>query len=132
MIPTEAKLRIARPTDNLDKIAKMNINGLGFEKLADFKNHRGFDGIIIGHPEHIYHLEFTHHRGTLVGRAPTKDNLLIFYLSDEKQWKYCCENMNLAGFNEVDSYNPYWDEKGKTFEDMDGYRVVLQNQKWIV
>lgn len=25
---------------------------------------------------------------------------------------------------------PYWDRKGKTFEDPDGYRVVLQQSSW--
>ncbi len=35
--------------------------------------------------------------------------------------------MQEAGFSLVPSYNPYWDRTGKTFEDIDGYRVVLQN-----
>ncbi len=26
--------------------------------------------------------------------------------------------------------NPYWDKLGRTFEDPDGYRVVLQNADW--
>jgi hypothetical protein len=30
----------------------------------------------------------------------------------------------------VRSYNPYWEEAGVTFEDPDGYRVVLQNAEW--
>lgn len=39
--------------------------------------------------------------------------------------------MVMAGFNETKSYNPYWDVVGKTFEDIDGYRVVLQNRQWV-
>ncbi|HCG8759905.1 TPA: prolyl endopeptidase [Vibrio parahaemolyticus] len=35
-----------------------------------------------------------------------------------------------AGFMLVLSYNAYWDVAGKTFEDVDGYRVVLQNREW--
>jgi prolyl oligopeptidase len=35
-----------------------------------------------------------------------------------------------AGFKEVKSYNVYWDVVGKTFEDIDGYRIVLQNREW--
>ena len=30
----------------------------------------------------------------------------------------------------VKSYNPWWDNGGKTFEDIDGYRVVLFNTRW--
>ena len=40
--------------------------------------------------------------------------------------------MIAAGFVQVESYNEYWDVVGKTFEDIDGYRVVLQNQEWSV
>jgi YycE-like protein len=32
-----------------------------------------------------------------------------------------------CGFEPVASFNLYWDKVGKTFEDPDGYRVVLQN-----
>jgi YycE-like C-terminal domain len=35
-----------------------------------------------------------------------------------------------AGFREVPSYNAYWDLRGGTFEDIDGYRVALQKAAW--
>ncbi|EEZ39741.1 hypothetical protein VDA_000761 [Photobacterium damselae subsp. damselae CIP 102761] len=35
-----------------------------------------------------------------------------------------------AGFNVVENINPYWESVGKTFEDIDGYRLVLQNLDW--
>lgn len=130
MITTTAVLRVARPTDNLAAITKMYITGLGFQILAEFQDHNGFDGTIIGHPQHNYHFEFTHHRGTMVGKAPTQDNLLVFYIADKKIWQECCNNMLAAGFTKVTSYNPYWDVNGQTFEDLDGYRVVLQYQTW--
>jgi len=78
-------------------------------------------------------LEFTHHQGATVGKAPTKDNLLIFYIPEipEKTiWAACCEKMKAAGFTLVTAYNDYWDLIGQTFEDIDGYRVVLQNRAW--
>ena len=83
MIPQTAKLRVARPTDNLDKITKMYVDGLGFKLIGSFEDHNGFDGSIIGHESHNYHLEFTHHRGTKVGRAPSQDNLLVFYFAED-------------------------------------------------
>jgi hypothetical protein len=123
-------IRIARPTDNLKEIGEMYKRGLDFSILAQFENHYDFDGLILGKPKLNYHIEFTHHRGTKVGKAPTKDNLLVFYVQNSKEWKKDCDKMKEAGFREVESYNPYWDIKGKTFEDIDGYRVVLQNQNW--
>ncbi|MDF1781504.1 MAG: VOC family protein [Alcanivoracaceae bacterium] len=130
MIPTSSVLRVARPTDKLEDITAMYISGLGFQLLGSFKDHNGFDGSIIGHPNHAYHLEFTHHSGTVVGRAPTQDNLLVFYIADHSAWLESCKNMKAAGFIGVQSYNSYWDAAGKTFEDLDGYRVVLQNSEW--
>ncbi len=126
----ETKIRIARPTDNLSQITTMYIDGLGFSLLSSFHDHEGFSGSIIGHSHHLYHLEFTSHSGQKVGRAPTQDNLLIFYIPDKTTWQLRCEAMTAAGFTPVTSYNPYWENCGKTFEDIDGYRVVLQNDSW--
>ena len=123
-------LRVARPTDNLEKIASLYEKGLGYIRLSEFSDHDGFDGIIIGKPGHPYHLEFTTHNSTIAGKAPTKDNLLVFYLPNSDEWKLQCDKMIEAGFRSVESYNPYWDKNGKTFEDPDGYRVVLVNQSW--
>ena len=130
MIPTSAIMRVARPTDNLAEITRMYVDGLGFKLLGEFQGHNGFDGSIIGHPKHPYHLEFTHHQGTKVGKAPTKDNLLVFYIPEKTKWLECDKKMKEAGFILVPSYNDYWDLVGQTFEDIDGYRVVLQNRAW--
>lgn len=130
MISKSVKVRIARPTDNLKDIQEMYIEGLGFKQLGAFVDHNGFDGAIIGHEDNMYHLEFTHHQGTVVGKAPSQDNLLVFYISDQSEWEKTCDAMLSAGFIKVDSYNPYWDNNGSTYEDIDGYRVVLQNDEW--
>lgn len=84
VLPSTSVMRVARPTDNIKLISEMYCRGLGFSELGSFADHQGFDGVILGHPHHAYHLEFTHHRGVQVGRAPTSDNLLVFYLPDEK------------------------------------------------
>jgi hypothetical protein len=78
----------------------------------------------------VYHLEFTHQHGHSVGRAPTPDNLLVFYLPDRIEWEHAVQRMIDRGYSPQPSYNPYWDVNGKTFEDPDGYRVVLQNAAW--
>jgi Glyoxalase/Bleomycin resistance protein/Dioxygenase superfamily len=123
-------MRVARPTDNLAAIAEMYAKGLGFAVLAEFKDHRGFDGVILGHPRQRYHIEFTSQREHQAGKAPTQDHLLIFYLPQKDEWEARCAQMISAGFRNVSSYNPYWDLQGRTFEDIDGYRVVLQNAAW--
>ena len=123
-------LRVARPTDNLAAIKQMYMAGLDLPLLGEFAGHDGFDGVMLGEPGGPYHLEFTARAGHQVGRAPTEDNLLIHYLPDVAQWQDRCGRMLSAGFMEVPSFNPYWDVHGRTFEDVDGYRVVLQNAEW--
>ena len=65
-----AVLRVARPTDHLTAIVEMYATGLDFIVLAQFEDHDGFDGIILGHPQQPYHLEFTTQRGTPGRQSP--------------------------------------------------------------
>ncbi len=123
-------LRVARPTDDLPALLRFYRDGLGLTLLTSFTAHNGFDGVMLGHPHAPYHLEFTHQPGHAVGRAPTSDNLLVFYLPDADEWQAAVARMAAAGFAAVPSYNPYWDAQGRTFEDPDGYRVVLQGAAW--
>jgi catechol 2,3-dioxygenase-like lactoylglutathione lyase family enzyme len=125
-----AHLRVARPTDDLDAVVRFYRDGLGFGVVGSFTNHDGFDGVMLGHAGAGYHLEFTRTAGDAAGKAPTPDNLLVFYLPDAGAWAEAVERMEAAGYAPVPAFNPYWDRRGKTFEDPDGYRVVLQNAGW--
>lgn len=124
------KLRVARPTDSIETLKSFYVDGLGLAVLYEFRNHDGFDGLMVGTPECPYHFEFTKKLGHTAGRAPTEDNLLVFYFADDLDWRQAVERMHAAGFRPARSFNPYWDRSGQTFEDPDGYRVVLQNGSW--
>ena len=126
----QAQLRVARPTDDLDAVVRFYREGMGFAILFEFHDHDGFDGVMLGHVGACYHLEFTSKRGHKVGRAPTEDNLLVFYLPNRDEWELAVARMLAQGHQPVRAFNPYWDRHGKTFEDPDGYRVVLQNTTW--
>ena len=123
-------LRVARPTDNLGEVVRFYRDGLGFVELYHFENHEGFDGVMLGLKGAPYHLEFTSARGHRAGRAPTQDNLLVFYIPDDNEWNHAINRFKQAGYAAVASFNPYWDRLGLTFEDPDGYRVVLQHERW--
>lgn len=123
-------IRIARPTDNLEAVTAFYRDGLGLSELGGFRDHQGFDGVMLGHAGEQIHLEFTRQRGHTVGRAPTGENLVVFYLPDKPAWQAALARMQSQGYSPVRSYNPYWDRDGVTFEDPDGYRVVLQNENW--
>ena len=123
-------LRVARPTENLESIVEMYRKGLDLDVLGSFERHEGFDGVMLGRAGLDYHLEFTRQHGQAAGRAPTGENLLVFYLPERRKWEAACSRMAEAGFDLVPSHNPYWDARGRTFEDPDGYRVVLQGSQW--
>lgn len=123
-------LRVARPTDNLAEVARFYEDGLGLTRLGSFQDHDGFDGLMLGAPGATYHFEFTRRRGHKAGRAPTRDNLLVFYLPDRREWQEAIDLMTAAGYTSAPSCNPYWDRAGRTFEDPDGYRIVLENASW--
>jgi hypothetical protein len=101
---------------------------LGLDVLFEFKDHQGFDGVMLGRKAAAYHLEFTHKAGHHIGKAPTEDNLLV--LPDRAEWEAVIERLTQHGYQPVPAFNPYWDMHGKTFADPDGYRVVLQNAAW--
>jgi catechol 2,3-dioxygenase-like lactoylglutathione lyase family enzyme len=124
------QLRVVRPTSDLEAVIRFYRDGLGLEMIDSFADHAGFDGVMLGHVGDAYHLEFTYKHGHSVERAPTPDNLLVFYLPDRIEWEQAVQRMIDRGYSPTPPYNPYWDANGKTFEDPDGYQVVLQNSAW--
>jgi hypothetical protein len=124
------KLRVARATNYLEQVAEMYRVGLELIELGRFEDHQGFDGIMIGSPSCAYHFEFTQNAGHNAPRSPSPELLLVFYYPDSKEWESAQNRMKHAGFNLTTSYNPYWDQCGCTFEDIEGYRVVLCNRAW--
>ncbi|MEN0617104.1 VOC family protein [Klebsiella indica] len=125
-------MRIARPVSDLALSSKMYCEGLGLAQIASFSDHDGFSGVMVGHRDTGWHLEFTlchHHPLT---PSPGAEDLLVLYYPQAAAWQEQCGKMLTAGFILVSAFNPYWNVNGKTFVDHDGYRVVLQNRRWIL
>jgi catechol 2,3-dioxygenase-like lactoylglutathione lyase family enzyme len=121
-----AQVRVARPTDQLAAIEKFYSADLGLPVLYRFKNHAGYDGVMLGLPGTDYHLEFTSHVDGSPCPAPTGDNLLVLYFHNDAQMYDAVERLAAAGHEPVEAENPYWAAAGAlTFEDPDGWRAVL-------
>jgi len=125
-----AVLRVARATQRFDEVRQFYVEGLGLDVLAAFEDHAGFDGVILGGPHAPYHLEFTLERGAASAPQPHPESLLVFYLPEAAQWQATVDRLRASGAEPVASHNPYWDRSGLTFEDPDGFRIVLQNAAW--
>lgn len=125
-----AHLRIARPVSALERSVAMYRSGLGLVELGRFENHDGFDGVMLGKPGMGWHFEFTYCRTHPVKPSPTPEDLTVFYVPQPAEWRKACTSMLGAGFVEVEPFNPYWRERGRTFRDPDGYCVVLEQGAW--
>ncbi|MFC5272080.1 VOC family protein [Adhaeribacter terreus] len=119
------QVRIARPTDQLEKVTAFYAQGLGLKILGSFEAHEGYNGVMLGLPGFPYHLEFTSHEHGSPCPAPTKDNLLVLYMPDSNAINAIENRLKSMGYFTVTPENPYWLAKGLTFEDPDGWRVVL-------
>lgn len=123
-------VRIARPVSDLQRSVAMYTQGLGLAELGGFVAHAGFDGAMLGLPERGFHFEFTYSHTQKVLPAPTPEDLLVFYVPEPLAWKQRCAAMLHAGFVEADPGNPYWGQSGRSFQDHDGYTVVIQRASW--
>ena len=122
--------RAARPVRDLTLSVEMYKRGLGLVQIGHLLDHEGFDGVMLGINGADYHIEFTYCHSHPVTPSPTPEDLSVFYIPTEDEWASRCRAMLNAGFLEVKSFNPYWKINGRTFEDPDGYRIVLQRAAW--
>jgi len=121
------QVRVARPTARLKEIVRFYRDGLGLKEIGSFTGHAGYSGVMLGLPGKSYHLEFTEHEEQSPCPAPSKDNLLVFYIPDGEAIERVSARMVRMGYEQVAPENPYWKDKGLTFEDPEGWRVVLMN-----
>jgi len=119
------QIRFARPTHQLDNVVAFYRDGLGLPVIGHFEKHAGYSGVMLGIPDHRMHLEFTQNDSGSPCPAPTKDNLLVLYISSAEAFRSAVNRLEERGHSAVESENPFWREHGKTFEDPDGWRVVL-------
>ncbi|MDQ3804863.1 MAG: VOC family protein [Acidobacteriota bacterium] len=125
------QVRIARPTDRLEEVVAFYRDALGLPQVGSFSGHAGYDGVMIGLPGRDYHLEFTRHAEGSPGPAPSRDNLLVLYVADAAALERTVAKLTARGHLPVKPENPFWAARGLTFEDPDGWRVVLMNTRGI-
>lgn len=118
------RVRIARPTDRLREIVIFYRDVIGLHELGSFENHDDYSGVMLGLPDWSFHLEFTENRHLSVGSAPSKDNLLVFYVSPV-ELEAIHRHMHEHGHEPVAPENPYWQGKSLSYEDPGGWRVVF-------
>jgi ribosomal protein S18 acetylase RimI-like enzyme len=115
------QLRVARHTEQLDEVVAFYRNGIGLTEIGGFRDHDGYDGVFLAVPGTGAHLELTAGGGHGVPE-PHPESLLVLYLGDEETVQSVVARL---GVEPIAPANPYWADHGLTFEDPDGFRVVL-------
>jgi catechol 2,3-dioxygenase-like lactoylglutathione lyase family enzyme len=120
------QLPVARHTERLQRVVGFYRDGIGLTEVGGFRGHDGYDGVFLAVPGTGAHLEFTAGGGH---RAPTPhpESLLVLDLGDDATVQTVAARL---GIDPVPPANPYWAEHGLTFEDPDGFRVVLVPEHW--
>jgi catechol 2,3-dioxygenase-like lactoylglutathione lyase family enzyme len=120
------QLRVARHTERLEEVVAFYRDGIGLTEVGRFHDHDGYDGVFLVLPGTGAHLEFTS-GGDHAAPAPHPESLLVLYLGDREAVDAVAMRL---GTEPVAPANPYWAEHGLTFEDPDGFRVVLVPELW--
>jgi catechol 2,3-dioxygenase-like lactoylglutathione lyase family enzyme len=120
------QLRVARHTNQLEALVAFYRDRLGLTEIGGFRDHAGYEGVFLSVPDTGAHLELTaggEHRAP----EPHPESLLVLYLGNDATVRAAAERL---GSEPVAPANPYWAEHGLTFEDPDGFRVVLVPERW--
>ena len=122
------KFRVARHTNDLEKIKHFYTNVLNFDVVNSFEKHNNFDGLFLGKANLDWHLEFTKSNEILAANY-NEDDILVFYSETKEEYYSLLENIKKQNITFIKSKNPYWNENGKMILDPDGYRIVISNIK---
>jgi catechol 2,3-dioxygenase-like lactoylglutathione lyase family enzyme len=120
------QLRVARHTERLDEVVAFYRDGVGLTEIGRFHDHDGYDGVFLAMPGTGAHLELTA-GGEHGAPQPHPESLLVLYLGDDEAVRSVAARL---GVDPVPPANPYWAAHGVTFEDPDGFRIVLVPERW--
>jgi catechol 2,3-dioxygenase-like lactoylglutathione lyase family enzyme len=124
-------IRLARPSRDLEEAERFWVEGLGLEVLERLgpDAEGGHALLMLGWPDAAWHLELVGDRTAAMAAAPTEEDLLVIYLGGPIDDDVVAR-LEEAGGRRVAARNPYWERWGVTFEDPDGYRLVLSTRGW--
>jgi hypothetical protein len=97
-------------------------DGFGLTEIGGgFRGREGYDGVFLEVPGTKAHLVFTAGGGH-GAPSPHPESLPVLYLGNAEAARAVASRL---GADAIAPTNPYWAEHGTTFQDPDGFRVVL-------
>ena len=120
------QLRVARHTEQLSEVVAFYRDGLGLPEIGRFDDHDGYSGVFLEIPGSGAHLELTS-GGAHGAPQAHPESLLVLYVADDETLRTIAARL---GEEPVTPANPHWAAHGVTFEDPDGFLVVLVRARW--
>lgn len=117
------KLRIARHTNDLDRIIDFYTNVLMLVVKGTFENHDQYNGVFLSSSDNGWELEFTQSNES-AQHFFDEDDLLIFYL-ERDLLETMRSNLIHLKIPILTPKNPYWIKRSIYFKDPDGYGILL-------
>ncbi len=118
------ELRVARHTNNLQRLIDFYTTHLELQVLGSFKDHAGYNGVFLGIKDTTWHLEFTEDK-TSPNHHADEDDLLVFYFSSEQERGRIKQLFFDSNVPELSPKNPYWKQNGIYVKDPDGFGIML-------
>lgn len=120
--------RIARHTNDLEKIRNFYTKIIGLNFLREFKNHNGYNGIFLGREGLDWHLEFTTSKEK-VDHVFNEDDCLVFYPLTQQEYDAVMWKVKGNKIERIIAKNPYWNDNGFMISDPDGCLIIISSQK---
>jgi hypothetical protein len=78
-----AQIRFARPTPDINRLLRFYQEGLLLDIIGEFRDHAGYNGVMLGLPDASVHLEFTEQASIVQNiRFLQHEHLLVLYFAD--------------------------------------------------
>ncbi len=122
--------RIARHSQNIEKLKYFYTSIFDFEVLGSFKYHDGYDGVFLGKPDENWHLEFTQNAEKPDSKFDD-DDVLVFYPTTSDEYQSILNNIEKYKIPMLEPKNPYWKSNGITIEDCDHFKIIISDARII-
>jgi len=121
------KLRVARHTNDLDRISIFYQSIFGFEEFGSFEDHNDYNGVFLRLDSEDWHLEFTSSQDPVI-HQPDEDDILVFYPNTQIEYNSILERIESNHIHLITAKNPYWQDNGIMIKDPDGFGIVISDQ----
>jgi catechol 2,3-dioxygenase-like lactoylglutathione lyase family enzyme len=123
--PPVSRMRVARPTTDIERAITFWTQVVGLEILSRFEDHEGYDGVILGNSGDQWEIEVTHHSSGMPLPSPSEEDIIVLYLNRELA-RGITDRLRHAGHPPKEHPNPYWQAmRAFVHTDPDGYTLII-------